>query len=464
MIDRKPIGSFPLLLLVVLGGPVTTLGAQMQHTTKADTMSKRSPMPMRPLDLPMNRDGSGTAWQPDSSPMYALHRMTRSGEFMLHGNLVLQYIKERGVRGDGQFGSINWLMGMARRQLAAGDLSVRAMLSAEPFTVGECGYPALLATGESCEGGQRLHDRQHPHDLFMELAASYEREITRGLGLQIYGGPVGEPALGPVAYPHRMSAQPNPIAPIGHHWFDATHISFGVATAGLFGKVWKLEGSLFNGREPDENRYDLDLGRLDSYSGRLWLLPNARWALQASAGRLNEVEPARGAEPPKDQTRLTASASYHQPLMKGGIWASTLLWGRNKTAGRATDAFLVETNLNLAEVNVFFFRAETVRKTGEDLVLDQPRQGPADPTLVDDVFTVASLSAGHVHQFGPFGGLVPALGVRVGVSFVPAELKPFYGARVQPGFAIFASLRPGRAQMGGMSGMPPSMPMPAGVR
>jgi hypothetical protein len=176
--------------------------------------------------------------------------------------------------------------GTARRKAAGGDLMARAMMSAEPVTVGECGYPDLLATGESCKGGRQLHDRQHPHDLFMELAAGYERELTPGLGLHLYGGPVAEPALGPTAYPHRVSALPNPIAPIGHHWFDATPISFGVATAGLFGRRWKLEESIFNGRKPDENRYDIDLDRLDSYSGRLWVTPNDHWALQASAGRL----------------------------------------------------------------------------------------------------------------------------------------------------------------------------------
>jgi hypothetical protein len=145
--------------------------------------------------------------------------------------------------------------------------------------------------------------------------------------------------------------------------------------------------------------------------------------------------------------------------MNGGIWASTFLWGRNQEKGRGTNAFLAETNLNLAEKNVFFLRAELARKTGADLVLDQPRQGPADPTLVDEVFTVGNVNAGHVHQFGPFGGVVPGIGVRASMSFVPKALERFYGSRAPLGFAIFASLRPGRAPMGDMSGMQHSMPM-----
>ena len=418
-----------------------------------DSAMPMSPAMMRmmqlmqgPLGIPMQREGSGTSWLPDSTRMYAAHRMAGSWLLMLHGNLFAQYISEGGDRGDDQFGSINWIMGMARRKAAGGDLTFRAMMSAEPVTVGECGYPDLLATGESCSGGEPIHDRQHPHDLFMELAAGYERELTPGLAFQLYGGPVGEPAIGPVAYPHRLSAFPNPIAPIGHHWFDATHITFGVATAGLFGRSWKVEGSVFNGREPDEDRYDLDLDRLDSYSGRLWLLPSANWAIQASAGRLTEVEPGRGGEPPGDQTRITASATYHRPLAMQGTWASTAAWGRNVEEDHSTNAFLVETNLNLAERNVFFVRAEAAEKTGEDLVLE-------DPALSERIFTVSTVGGGYVRQFGPFGSLVASLGARAAVSFVPSDLESFYGFRFPTGFAVFVNLRPRPMSMDEMGGM-----------
>jgi hypothetical protein len=171
--------------------------------------------------------------------------------FMGHGAAFLQYLHESGDRGSEQTGSINWLMGMARRSAGGGQVTLRAMVSFEPWTIGGCGYPNLLATGEVCEG-ETIHDRQHPHDLFMELAAQYKRPLGKGLRLELYGGPVGEPALGPVAFMHRVSGLPNPIAPMTHHWFDSTHITFGVVTAGLYAPRWKVEGSVFNGREPDE--------------------------------------------------------------------------------------------------------------------------------------------------------------------------------------------------------------------
>lgn len=155
-----------------------------------------------------------------------------------------------------------------------------------------------------------------PHDVFMELAASYERPLTDAVAFQLYGGPAGEPATGPGAYPHRLSAMPSSMAPISHHWLDATHISFGVITAGLYGRQWKLEGSAFNGREPDERRNNLDLGALDSRSGRLWFLPNANLALQVSAAQLTDAEQEPGGGARHDATRSTASATYHRPLIR----------------------------------------------------------------------------------------------------------------------------------------------------
>ena len=220
-------------------------------------------------------------------------------------------------------GEITQMLVLAGLMWGGGDLTLRAMLSADPVTADECGYPDLLATGEFCDG-EPLHDRQHPHDLFMELVGVYEAALTQDVALQLYGGPVGEPALGPVAFPHRISSLPNPIAPIGHHWLDSTHIAFGVATAGIYGRRWKAEASLFNGREPDAERYDLDLDALDSYSGRLWFLPSDRWALQVSAGRLNEAEVHEVGGPRIDVSRVTVSATYHRPLTEAGIWASTI--------------------------------------------------------------------------------------------------------------------------------------------
>lgn len=415
------------------------------HGQAHESMMDQSMMEaiMGPLGISLAREGSGTSWLPDATPMYALHSMKGPWLLMLHGNAFLQYLDEGGDRGDEDFGSINWLMGMARRKVGEGDFMLRAMLSAEPDTIGECGYPDLLATGESCRGGRELHDRQHPHDLFMEIAAKYERPLTEALGIELYGGPVGEPALGPTAYPHRLSALPSPIAPIGHHWFDSTHISFGVVTAGLFGKRWKIEGSVFNGREPDENRYDLDLDPLDSYSGRVWFLPNERWALQVSIGRLKEAEPARNGRPAQDIRRPTASATYHQPLAQGGTWATTAAWGQNREGDEHTNAYLIETNLNLAERHIVFARAEFVEKSGDDLVLE-------DQMLADRIFNISTVGAGYVYQFAPLGNFVPSAGVRAAVSFVPSALEPFYGSRSPTSFGVFVSVRPRPMEMASM--------------
>ncbi|HWV57550.1 MAG TPA: hypothetical protein VNZ57_08880, partial [Longimicrobiales bacterium] len=392
-----------------------------------------------PLGIPRAREASGTAWLPDLSPMYALHTMRGGWDLMLHGNGFLQYIDEGSRRGSTQLGSVNWLMGMARRALGGGDVTLRAMLSAEPLTVGECGYPDLLATGESCDDRGFLHDRQHPHDLFMELAAMYERALTADLAIQLYVALAGEPALGPVSYPHRLSALWNPFAPIAHHWQDATHISFGVLTAGVFGRQWKLEGSLFNGREPDEERFGLDLARPDSYAGRIWFLPTERWALQLSAAHLNDA--ARHLDARRtDVGRATASATYHAPVGARGYWATTIAWGWNDEEGAspATSAFLLESTLNLDERNAFFGRGEVVGKSGEDLVL-------REPALADEVFTVGKLQAGYARQFGPFGGFLPGLGAVVSFSIPGDDLASFYDGSTAWGFAVFGSIR--RARM-----------------
>jgi hypothetical protein len=388
--------------------------------------------------------------------MYAVHvPVGPSWTLMLHGNAFAQYIADGSDRGDDQFGSVNWLMGMLHGPVAGGAFQLRAMMSAEPLTVGKCGYPDLLATGEFCNG-EPIHDRQHPHDLFMELSANYAHEITPNVAFELYGAPVGEPALGPVAYPHRISAMPGPIAPIGHHWEDATHISFGVATAGLYGRTWKVEGSLFNGREPDENRYDFDFAPLDSYSGRLWYLPSERWALQVSAGQLNEAEPGRDGGAAEDVARTTASATYHRPLAGESYWANTLVLGQNRHGGQSTGAVLLESSLDLNEKNLFFGRVEMVGKTGEDLAIEDQAQ-----TFGERVFTTGKLALGYVRQFAGARTLLPGIGVQGSLNFVPGSLDRFYGSTVSPGVAVFVSLRPQR--MAGMGGMDETMPGMTGM-
>jgi hypothetical protein len=380
------------------------------------------------------RDGSGTSWLPDTSPMHAGHARLGAWEFMWHGTLFLQFINESAEehRGAHQTGSINWIMGIARRRAGAGRVGVRTMLSLEPWTIRGCGYPDLLATGETCDRDS-IHDRQHPHDLFMEVAADYDRPIGRGLRWQIYGGPVGEPALGPVAFPHRLSAMSNPLAPIAHHWLDPTHITFGVVTTGVFTTRWKAEVSAFNGREPDENRTDLDLDALDSYSGRLTVMPSKAWALQVSAGHLNDAE-RDGSLPPTDLTRVTASGAYHRTLSSASLWATTIAWGMNVEPITTTHALLVESALSWRDRRVGFLRWETVGKPAHDLHV---HEAPAT-----EVFVVSKLQFGYAQYLPARSGVQLGFGGSVSASIVPGSLAPRYGGRVSPGFAVFLNLRP----------------------
>ena len=381
--------------------------------------------------MPPAREGSGTSWLPDESPMYAVHRQAGSWTLMSHGNGFLQYLHESGDRGADQVGSINWIMGMADRTIGDGHLGLRAMVSLEPLTIRGCGYPDLLASGEVCKG-EAIHDRQHPHDLFMELAATYDRPLTANLRWQVYGGPVGEPALGPTAFPHRISAMVSPLAPITHHWLDATHITFGVITGGIYGDRWKAEGSVLNGREPDEHRADFDFGALDSWSGRAWFLPTARWALQMSAGHLTEAEAGHNGGRRIDVDRLTASATYHRKLDATGIWATTVGWGRNKEPeASGTNALMAETNLTLGERDAWFGRFEWAQKSGDDLDLES-----------HDDFALAKFEGGYTRYLNAWNGLKPGAGIGLSAGVVPQSLVASYGRRLNVGVAVYLTLRP----------------------
>ena len=379
----------------------------------------------------MAREGSGTAWLPDMTPMYAIHAQRGPWQLMLHENAFLQYLHESGDRGDDQAGSINWIMGMAQRPVGNARVTFRGMFSAEPGTIRGCGYPDLLASGEQCNG-EKIHDRQHPHDLMMEIAAEYDAPLARSIRWQVYGGPVGEPALGPVAYPHRVSALPNPLAPISHHWLDSTHITYGVVTGALYGKQWKAEASLFNGREPDEKRTNFDFGALDSVSGRVWFLPTPNLALQVSAGKLAEAEASESGGPGTDVSRVSASATYHAMRGDDGIWATTVGWGRNDESGHGSNALLIETNLTLHDRDSWFGRFEVVGKTAHDLALDES----------DEAFTVAKLQGGYTRYLDAWKGFKPGIGASVSAGLVPEGLKAAYGSRVNLGFGVFVTLRP----------------------
>jgi hypothetical protein len=417
--------------------------------------SLRAQLPMAqmaegPLGIPETRSGSGTSWLPDAAPLHATHFAAGAWTLMLHGRVFLEYDRQGGPRGAEQVGSVNWAMLAATRSVAGGRLELRGMMSGEPGTIGSAGYPLLLQSGESNQG-LPLRDRQHPHDLVMELAALYERPLTGPLGLSLYLAPVGEPALGPVAYPHRPSAAEDPLAPIGHHWQDATHISYGVLTAGVFTRAVKLEASLFNGREPDDDRTDFDYAgrRLDSYSVRLSVNPGARWSGSVWYGYLQSPE---GLYPSESLDRFGAAALTTQRLGHRGSWASAVIYGANRsfTTGSVANSVLLESTLDWDDANAVFGRAEYVQKTAQDLVI------PALPA--DAVFPVGELTLGYHRSLATRGRFALGGGLLGSVDFVPASLAAAYGSRRPTGFAVFLSLAPrGGAVHAGMT-MPTSMP------
>lgn len=377
------------------------------------------------------RESSGTSWQPDGSPMHGVHRQARGWDLMLHGNVFVQVLHESAPvhRGATQGGSINWAMAMARRTVGAGRLGVRTMVSLEPWTIPGCGYPNLLQTGESCEG-DGIHDKQHPHDLFMEAALEYDRPLTQSARWQVYGGLSGEPALGPPAFPHRPSAMPNPVSPIVHHWVDATHITFGVVTAGVYGPRWKVESSAFNGREPDEIRTDFDLDALDSVSARVSLLAVPGLALQASGGALREAEPRSPGGPAVDVVRATASATYHRRA-GAGQWSTMAVWGANRENGTTTHAVMLESSLELPGGRTFFGRAEVAGKPAHDLHVHESQ----------DVFIVGKVQGGYTRYLPARHALQPGIGLTVSAAVVPAALQPRYGG-VGVGVGLFVTVRP----------------------
>ncbi|MDQ6770991.1 MAG: hypothetical protein M3Z54_13495 [Gemmatimonadota bacterium] len=418
-------------------------------------------MMIGPVGISMERMGSGTTWIPDAVTLPSRRRMFGNWMVMAHGFVFAQYDKQSGERGDDQFGSLNWAMLMATRDLAGGRFQGRTMLSLDPFTVSNRGYPLLLQTGETYKG-QPLHDRQHPHDFWMELGALYQREINKGLAWSIYAAPSGEPALGPVAFMHRPSAIDNPAAPLTHHWQDATHVSFGVLTGGAYSRKWQLEGSVFNGREPNENRWNFDPIRLDSYSGRITVNPNAHWSLAGGYGYLKSPEALNPAE---SMHRITASVLHGARIGSDGQWASALIWGANKHSAqpRWSNGFLAESEAILDRHNTLFGRAELVQKSAEELVVDIPvvtKNGTVLPPLpASQRFDVGALQLGYIREVARTHWATIGLAVAGTVNFVPAQLEPYYGSRNPTGVFIFLRLRPfhiprSTMQNNEMSGMP----------
>ena len=394
------------------------------HEHMGHDMGEHGAMPSMYGKYPMSREASGTAWQPESAPHEGLHFMKGDWMIMLHGFATPFYTHQGGERGDDKIVAANMLMGMATRGLGPGRLGLRSMLSAEPWTAGKKGYPLLLQTGETADGLTHLIDRQHPHDLFMELAATYSvADDTRSAFL--YLGLPGEPALGPPAFMHRFSGVEIPESPIGHHWLDSTHITYGVATLGLVKGGWKLEASRFTGREPDQDRTDIESPDLDSHSFRVSYNPAAQWSFQASVGRIHSPEQL---EPEVDTDRWTASAMYHRGAEIRN-WQTMLAWGQNRNRpGRDLNAVLLETASTWARRHTVVARAEVVEK---DELFDE-----SDP-LADRAFTVGKLTGGYIRDVRPEGHVAVGIGALATMSLVPDELEDAYGGRAPLSGMVF---------------------------
>jgi hypothetical protein len=402
-----------------------------------DSSSDKMQMEMHStIDLadPMSREGSGTSWLPDSSPMYGRMFMFGDNMLMLHGAIFPRYTNVSTRRGDDRIDAPNWFMGMYSRPLwNNAQFGSRLMMSLDPLTEGGRGYPLLFQSGESWNG-EPLHDRQHPHDLFDELSFSLSQKFDHDLSAYIYFGYPGEPALGPPTFMHRPSAMDDPDAPIGHHWQDSTHVTFGVATAGLvwsrFGGI-KIEGSIFTGREPDEDRYDFDQPEFDSYSGRLSWNPTRNLALQVSYGYIKSPE---ALEPQLNRHRTTASLIYNLPLGHDSNWSNTFVWGQNHDTDEGkTESFLIESNYQRGR-NTVYFRWERVEKSGHELVLNEA----ADTRI----FPVGAYTLGYVRDLSHGSGLDIGLGTQFTINNRPDTLDRYYGDDPGYAFEFFLRIRP----------------------
>ena len=373
---------------------------------------------------------------------------TPGWQFMQDGIVFAEFNHQGGPRGGDEFVVPNWWMGMANRAFSRGRLTLTGMLSLDPATVGNAGYREIFQAGEALNG-QPLIDRQHPHDLFMQLGAVWRMPMTESTGLTLAGGPVAEPALGPVAFMHRASAADNPTAPLGHHTFDSTHIAFGVVTAAVDHGPWVVEGSLFNGREPDEHRWDIEFGRLDSFSGRLWYRPNLEWELQASSGRLKDPEQLE----PGNIVRSTVSGAWTR---KNGTAMSsfTAAFGRNNTHHGDRSAMFAEGSRH-AGANTLYGRFEAVQvETSLLLQTDTDVEGGAAGLKTP----VLALTVGGVRELGVWRGFEGGIGADISFYGVPNELRPAYSSH-PVSFHVFFRLRPPAGSTGRMWNMRMSQPM-----
>jgi len=373
---------------------------------------------------PWSQEASGTSWQPESTPMEGIHFIPAGWALMLHGYADVVYDRQEGPRGGEMIYSPNMIMLVGQHKMNKITLGVKTMFSAEPLTIGKEGYPLLFQSGETADGRSELVDRQHPHDLFGELAASLSLPLSAESSAFLYTGLPGEPALGPPTYMHRFSGQDFPEVPLSHHWMDSTHISFGVVTMGWILYGLKVDASAFNGHEPDQFRYDIEQPELKSYCGRLSINPSPDLAGQVSWGYLSHPDEI---EHIVSETRAIASLSYNLHWGEHN-WQTTFAWATKKskvevTSGtllhlieEPTGAVLLESALNFYQHNIFA-RGERVLTRG--LLPFAPYYYIGDP--------VDKLSFGYRYDIELWQHLHLGFGGMVSLFSVPHTLKQYYG-------------------------------------
>ena len=408
-----------MVLALMLAGQLFSQTHHHEHDMKMDSSDMTAHHP----------HSSGTSVLPESSPMRMAMYHSGGWMFMLHGSAFVRYTNQGGLRGGHKLDAPNWGMVVAEREIETnGSLRLSAMLSLDPLTEGSNGYPLLFQTGES-SNGTPLIDRQHPHDLFSELSVFYRHNFSGDVSAFVYGGCPGEPALGPPAFMHRPSAMYLPDAPIAHHWQDATHITFGVATGGITIHQFTLEGSAFNGTEPDENRYNFDTPQFSSFSGRISYAPTKEIALQFSNGYLKNPE-----NNGRDVHRTTASVLYSREHSGNNSWSSAIVWGENRDAtSGAQESLLLESAFTFMPY-VASGRIELVQKTRREL-------GIAIDADAKETLTAFALGVSRV--IWAASGLDMLGGVMGMMNIVPSGLRQFYGA-TPVSFELFLQIVPAR--------------------
>jgi len=418
--------------------PGTTLLAQDQSGSLGHQTMEMPPMNMVEMNAAsmflMNMS-SGTASNPAAWPMPMVMKPFGSWNTMFMGQAFLIDTQQSAPRGGDKFYSTNWFMANAEHRLGQdGAFQVELMLSLEPATITGRRYPLLFQTGETAYG-KPIVDGQHPHDLIMALGFHYALALSENTTLELYFAPVGDPALGPVAYPHRASAMELPQATLSHHWQDSTHISNEVATVGIAYKKLKLEASGFYGAEPDEFRWNIDSGPMNSWSTRLWYFPSDNWAAQFSVGHLTHPEMLE----PGDQTRTTASIEYTKPL-PGGSWSSSLIWGRKHSTytKRNTNSYTLESVLPIRRKNFLTGRIELVDK--DDLFAGQPEIEAFLDSTYGSTFRIGAYTVGYTRDINLFRNVETGIGANVTTYSLPAAIKPYYGDH-PAGANVFVRIR-----------------------